>query len=150
MNRGIPFHLHLYNAENPICATCHSNSSLFEIAQSGSEGSVSLGPEASSSSSSKLPLGLGLGLGLPLLVLKTGCATWAFIRWKRKEKGGQGSQTAVPRQDNKGTHSERGDAKVEMQGQNLIELPSLGHIVEAPSSVKRDRVELEGSEVHAR
>lgn len=149
MSRGIPFHLHLYNAEDPTCGSCHSNSSLFEIAQPGSEGSDSSGSEVPSSSS-KLPLGLGLGLGLPLLVLITGIATWAFMRRKRKVRGDEVSQRAVPLVDHKGAYSGREDVKAEMQGQDVIELSNLGHVVEAPPSMNRNRVELEGSEVHAR
>lgn len=142
MNRGIPFHLHLFNAEDPECPRCHSNSSLFEIAQPGLDNSGN--PAASSgsevtSSRSKLPLGLGLGLGLPLLALLVGFGVWTYMRSRKHAREDGGSQTAVPLVAG---YPVQVDVKGEMQGRELVELSTLENVAEAPATV--ERAELEG------
>ena len=162
MKRGHAFHLHLFNADDPECARCHSNSSLFEIAQPGSDSSDDSpstdSPAASAASatsksdaeadpSQTLPLGLGLGLGLgiPLLVFMTAFATWLCMRRKRRK--GQ-DDSSHPREvvDYEQRYWQRQDAKTEMQGQAIGELPDLGNVVEAPTSMHT--VELEGTLGH--
>lgn len=146
MNRGIPFHLHLFNAEDPECPRCHSNSSLFEIAQPGSDSSsgsaTSSGSEVASSRSN-LPFGLGLGLGLPLLVLLVGSAVWMYSRRQKRAREGD-RQTTVPLVDSKAAGLVQEDVKAEMQGREVVELSTLENVAEAPTVV--ERVELEADD----
>lgn len=113
MSRDDSFHLRLFNPNGADCNRCHSNSSLFEIRQTGTTTTSSSAsdtptsiPTSDTSDSStsltdthafKLGLGLGLGLGIPLLVLLTSLATWAYVRRrKRKRIGENASQTGEP------------------------------------------------------
>lgn len=155
MTPDISFHLHLFNARDPQCPHCHSNSSLFEIAQPGSgtsgDSNGSGGGTAptdsgthATPSQTKLPLGMGLGLGLPLLVLLTASAAWMYRRRKNKAGKDDGSQTAVPLVDRKAAESTQESGKTEMQGHDLVELSTLEPVVEAPNIVRR--AELEGDD----
>ena len=140
MKRGHSFHLHLFNADDPTCGRWHSNSSLFEIAQSGSSAA---GDQYATPKSHMLPLGLGLGLGLPLLVLVATFATWICIRRRRGKKENGDGRSGQPVTNYVGMLPEQKDGKTELQGQAIGELSDLEIVIEAPSDMIR--AELEGS-----
>lgn len=149
LDRSIPLHLYLFNAEDSQCLHCHSNSSMFEIAQAGdTTGSNSTAATdsgtATTPSQSKLPLGMGLGLGLPLLVLVVASAILLYRRRGKKARADGGSQTAAPLVDSEVAYLTQGNTKAELQGQEILELPVLENIVEAPAF--GDLVELEGDD----
>lgn len=159
MKRGHFFHLHLFNADDPECGRCHSNSSLFEIAQpgynasgdpsatDGNTASVSAAPgdDATTAQSQQLPLGLGLGLvlGLPLVVLLTAEATLLHLRRKRRGRKDVANQQGEMLVENKGVNPAQETIKTEVQGQSVVELSGVEHVVEAPN--KTDISELQGS-----
>lgn len=140
MKRGRSFHLHLFNADDPSRGRCHSNSSLFEIAQPGSSAA---GDQSVNSKSQTLPLGLGLELGLPLTVLPMAFATWLCMcrRWGKRRNGeGRSGQSVT---DYMRMLPQRKGGKMELQGQAIGELSGLEIVIEAPSNMAR--LELGGS-----
>lgn len=159
MNREDPFHLRLFNVQDPNCRHCHSNSSDFVI----------IDPSAVGGHSFKLGVGLGLGLGVPVLVTLTVLATWLWVRKRKRRAQDNGSQSGEPLVDWKGLHpsvspcSGSGNgktggtleadpdlAKVEMEGRDVIELPVEAVRCEAPGQPTiEDRVELEGNPTQA-
>lgn len=140
MKRGHSFHLHLFNADDPTCGRCHSNSSLFEIAQSGSSAA---GDQPATPKSQMLPLGLGIGLGLPLLMLLAAFATWICICRRRGKKDNGDGQSEQPVTNCMRMLPEQNVGKMEWQGQAIGELSDQEIVIEAPSDMMR--VELEGS-----
>jgi len=141
MKRGHSFHLHLFNADEPTCGRCHSNSSLFEIAQFGS--SAAGDQTVTLDKSQTLPLGLGLGLGLPLLVLLMAFATWVCICRRRGKKRDGDGRSGQPLTNYMRVLPGQKVGKMELQGQAIGELSGLELVIEAPSNMAR--VELEGS-----
>lgn len=150
-----PFHLRLFNADDPDCRHCHSNSSDFSIIES----------LAAKEHNLRLGVGLGVGLGMPILVGLTVLATWLWARKRRciaRDNGSQtgeplvewkGDKTSVPHCEGLGPKEHRREvleadaslAKVEIQGRDLVELPVDAISVEAPiRSAMEERAELEG------
>lgn len=142
MSREDAFHLRLFNANDPNCRHCHSNSSDLFIIDSSAAAGRSL----------KLGVGLGLGLGIPILVALTAFATWLWVR-RRNSMQNVGSQSGEPLVDWKGVHptvlpcdgslpsKQRREAleadpnlsKVEIQSTEVVELPVEAVPVEAPT-----------------
>ena len=140
MKRGHSFHLHLVNADDPTCGRCHSNSSLFEMAQTGSGAA---GRQSATPESQMLSLGLGLGLEMPLRVLLAAFATWFWMCRGRGMRRNVDGRMGKPGTDYMQVIREQKVGEMELQGQAICELSGLEVVIEAPSETTV--VKLEGS-----
>lgn len=153
MKSDHPMWLHLFNANDPSCQTCTANSSTITIKARTTVGGMH--------KAKKLGLGLGLGFGIPLLVLGA-ALIWLLLRRRRRQRSGAREQEEPLTDWKQQTSPISGQSyptpvsghfkipveQVEMDNNQVMELPSGGVVVEAPG--QNERVELEGDVVDRR